>query len=75
MKINFNIQKIKKKFDIKSDIKINKVSSIINPKNKSLIYILKINQTFISDLSKIKDAVILIEKDLVLNNKILKNNK
>jgi len=74
MKINFNIQKIKKKFDIKSDIKINKVSSIINPKNKSLIYILKINQTFISDLSKIKEAVILTEKDLVLNNKILKNN-
>ena len=74
MKINFNIQKIEKKFDIISDIKINKVSSIIHPKNKSLIYILKINQTFISHLSKIKDAVILIEKDLVLSNKILNNN-
>ena len=66
MKINFNIIKIKKKFNIKKNIKINKVSSIVKPKNNALIYLLKVNQTFINKLSKIKNSVILTTKNVSL---------
>lgn len=74
MKINFNIINIKKKFNIKTNIKINKVSSIVKPKNNALIYFLKVNQTFINRLSKIKNSVILTTKNVVLGEKIIKDN-
>lgn len=73
-KISLNLIKLKKKYKIKKKLSIDNISSIINPKNNSLIYLLNLENDIINKLNKIKNSILLISKKYKLSYEVEKKN-
>ncbi len=72
--IIFNNEGIKLKYKLKKNLRLNNISSIKNPKNNSLIFLLKSEYKNIHKLKAINKSLIIIEDFKILPSNIKKNN-
>ena len=73
-KIELNLSELRKLYKLKKKLSIKNVSSINNPKNNSLIYCLKLDTKYLKKLDKIRDSLIIINRDSKLPSLIKKFN-
>ena len=75
MVIKFNVDKIKQRYKVESTIPlINDVSSLTKPKNNSLIFCLEYKEEFEKSLLKIKESIVLVNKNANIPEKIANSN-
>ena len=74
-KIELNLSELRKLYKLKKKLSIKNVSSINNPKNNSLIYCLKLDTKYLKKLDKIRDSLIIINRDSKLPSLIKKFNQ
>lgn len=73
-KINLNLNKLKKKYKIKKNIKILYLSPINNPKNNSLIFCVDLEDKNLKKLKKIKDSFIILDINAKFSKSFEKKN-
>lgn len=72
--INLDIEKIKEYYKLENLKKINKVSSLNNPKNNALIFILDYQEKENEKLKNIKDSLLIVNLEAKISDEVKENN-